>query len=144
MFKQYLISALRTLQKDKVVTLISAAGLATGLMAFLFTGHYLLFELSYDRFFPDSGQVYRVNLTIRRGSQTVYHGTKTPRNLFFALRREILWTPCGKSRQRQLKREVNDKSRCGGLRQNVHPRKNLGEGEAAGAALRRRGGSRKL
>ncbi len=89
MFKIILHSAVRSLIKAKHISLINLIGLVVGLTSFLFTLHYLLFEFSYDTFFNKHEQVYRINLEITKDGQTIYHGAKTPRAMFFALKNEL-------------------------------------------------------
>ena len=89
MLRIIILSAVRSLLKYRNITFINLFGLILGLTSFLFTLHYLVYEFSYDSFINDSDHVYRVNLRIEKEGQTVYHGAKTPRALFFALKREI-------------------------------------------------------
>lgn len=49
----------------------------------------MLYEFSFDRFIPDSNQVYRVNFKIEKEAETVYNGAKTPRALYFALKTDV-------------------------------------------------------
>ena len=66
----HFITAIRTLLKNRVVTLINVLGLAISLTAFLFIIHYYLYENSYDTFFNGSEQIFRINLTLdKKGEQ---------------------------------------------------------------------------
>lgn len=89
MLKIILLSAFRSLLKYRQTTIINLIGLIAGLTTFLFAIHYILFEFSYDSFFQKSENVYRVNLEIEKEGQSIFHGAKTPRALFFAIKREI-------------------------------------------------------
>jgi len=60
-----------------------------GLTAFLFIIHYLFYEISFDSFFPESNYIYRINTDIKTGEETFYHGTKTSRGLYFALKKDV-------------------------------------------------------
>ena len=71
------------------MSIINLIGLIAGLTSFLFAVHYILFEFSYDSFFQKSENIYRVNLEVEKEGQSIYHGAKTPRALFFAIKREI-------------------------------------------------------
>ena len=62
MVKNYLITALRSLLKDKFFTFLNILGLAVGMAAFLLIMHYVVFERSYDRSHLHSDQLYRVTL----------------------------------------------------------------------------------
>ncbi len=89
MFKIVILSAIRSLLKYKQMSIINLMGLILGLTSFLFIVHYILYERSFDSFFPKSEKIYRVNLKIDKEGETVYNGAKTPRALYFAMKREI-------------------------------------------------------
>lgn len=69
MFKTYIKLAVRNLWKRKTTTLINVAGLAVGLaccaLAFLYFQH----ELSFDKGFDNSDDIYRVTSTFNDGSK---------------------------------------------------------------------------
>ncbi len=89
MFKIHFLSALRTLLKNRGIAIINVCGLTLGLTAFLFIIHYLFYELSFDSFFPDSSSIYRINTEIKTGEEVFYHGAKTSRGLYFALKKDV-------------------------------------------------------
>jgi putative ABC transport system permease protein len=89
MFKIHLLSAIRTLLKNRSVAIINICGLTMGLTAFLFIVHYLFYEISFDSFFPGSQSIYRVNIDILNGSEKFYHGTKSSRGLYFACKKDV-------------------------------------------------------
>lgn len=89
MYKIIFLSAIRSLLKYRQMSLINLFGLIVGLTSFLFAIHYILFEFSYDSFFKDPDTVYRVNLQVEKEGELIYNGAKTPRALFFAIKREI-------------------------------------------------------
>jgi len=60
MLKNYLKIAWRNLVKNKVHSLINIAGLSIGMAACLLILQYVGFELSYDRFNKNAGDIYRV------------------------------------------------------------------------------------
>ncbi|MEM1338821.1 MAG: ABC transporter permease [Bacteroidota bacterium] len=60
MFKNYLKTSLRHIWKQKGLSLVKIGGLALGFSAFLLLCIYLKHELSYDSFYPDKGNLYRV------------------------------------------------------------------------------------
>jgi putative ABC transport system permease protein len=72
MFKNYFKTAWRNLVKNRVYTTINVVGLAIGLSCFLLIALYVMNELSYDRFFPDSGRIYRINSDIRFGGADLH------------------------------------------------------------------------
>ena len=55
--------AVRHLLRNKGYTLINITGLAIGVACGLLILLYIRFELSFDRFHQDSGQIYRVDQT---------------------------------------------------------------------------------
>jgi putative ABC transport system permease protein len=60
MFKNYLISALRFLQRNKLFTGINLIGLSLALAASFIILLFVINELSYDNFFKNRKQIYRV------------------------------------------------------------------------------------
>ncbi|WP_422360406.1 ABC transporter permease [Reichenbachiella sp.] len=60
MFKNYFKISYRNLVKQRVFSAINIIGLAIGLSAFLLINQYVAFEKSYDKFFSDSDQLYRL------------------------------------------------------------------------------------
>lgn len=59
-------TALRMVRKHKGYTLISIAGLALGLASAFLILLFITFELSYDRFHPQAGRIYRVITEFQR------------------------------------------------------------------------------
>jgi len=89
MFKIHFLSALRTLLKNRSISIINVCGLTMGLTAFIFIIHYLFYEISFDSFFPESSSIYRINSDIKTGEEIFYHGAKTSRGLYFALKKDV-------------------------------------------------------
>jgi putative ABC transport system permease protein len=69
MFRNYLTIALRNLIRHKLYSVINIAGLAVGLACVLFIILFARDELSYDKWLPDSGHLYRLELTIHAPSR---------------------------------------------------------------------------
>ena len=69
MIKNYLKVAIRNLVKYKVFSFINVLGLATGVAVCLLVMLYVSDELSWDRHFSDSENIYRVGLHGRLGKQ---------------------------------------------------------------------------
>nr|WKN35708.1 ABC transporter permease [Tunicatimonas sp. TK19036] len=61
MFRNYFKISLRNLLRYKLFATINILGLAVGLAAFLLINEYIRFEESYDGFFTDAGQIYRLS-----------------------------------------------------------------------------------
>ncbi len=78
MFKNYLLTACRSMLHNKMATLISIAGLALGLSCALLIFLYVQFELSYDNFHSNRNDIYRVLVegTPKNSSnQSFYHSS---------------------------------------------------------------------
>ncbi len=60
MLSNYLKISFRNLGRQKMFTAINVLGLAIGLASFLLINEYTTFERSYDGYFADSDQLYRV------------------------------------------------------------------------------------
>jgi putative ABC transport system permease protein len=60
MFRHYLVAAGRSLAYHKLYSLINIAGLSIGLTAAILISLYVRDELSYDRWIPDTGNLYRL------------------------------------------------------------------------------------
>jgi putative ABC transport system permease protein len=63
MLRHYLTIAARNFVQHKLYSLINAAGLSVGLACAIFIVLFLRDELSYDRWIPDSGNLYRAEVT---------------------------------------------------------------------------------
>jgi putative ABC transport system permease protein len=60
MFKNYFITSLRSLGRNKVSTLVGVLGFTIGLIYTVFIFHFVRNEISYDKYFPGYEKVYRV------------------------------------------------------------------------------------
>ncbi|KAA0989596.1 ABC transporter permease [Dyadobacter aurulentus] len=78
MLRNYLKIAFRSLWKYKTNTFISVAGLAIGVGCFLLLATYVLHELRYDRFQPNSDRIARVNLFYQSGEGESVYIAMTP------------------------------------------------------------------
>jgi putative ABC transport system permease protein len=61
MFRNYFKIGTRNLLRHKLYTSINVIGLAIGLASFLLINEYVKFEKSYDSFFENAGQIYRLS-----------------------------------------------------------------------------------
>ena len=59
MFKNYLKTAWRNIQRNKVNSFINIAGLAIGMSCVVLIAIYVQDELSYDRYNTKSDRIYR-------------------------------------------------------------------------------------
>ena len=62
MIKNLLLTALRSLKKNKFFSLLNISGLAIGMAVFLLIAQYVRFEKSYEDFIPGNENIYRVKL----------------------------------------------------------------------------------
>ena len=65
MFWNYLIVALRNIIRHKLYSFINIAGLAVGLTSVIFVILFVRDELSYDKWIPDTQNLYRLEMTAR-------------------------------------------------------------------------------
>jgi putative ABC transport system permease protein len=63
MFKINTRIAFRNLAKNKLYSFINITGLAIGIAACLIITHYVLYQLSFDKFHKDADRIYRVTTT---------------------------------------------------------------------------------
>src|SRR3990172_2911443 len=61
MWLNYLKISLRSFIVNKLYSFINVFGLAVGLASVILIGLYVADELSYDRFHPDAGRIYRIS-----------------------------------------------------------------------------------
>src|SRR5512133_4383247 len=72
MLTNYLKTAIRSLLKNKLISLINIIGLAIGLASFILILSYTNHELSFDRFHKNADRIYRCVITMRSD-----HGVET-------------------------------------------------------------------
>ena len=64
MWRHYLSTAARGFARHRLYSAINIVGLAVGLTCIIFVVLFVRDELSYDKWIPDTGNLYRVELTI--------------------------------------------------------------------------------
>ena len=77
MLKSYLTTAWRNIRKNKIFSSINIIGLAIGMAACLLILQYVNFELSYDQFNKNVGDLYRVSNDRYQNGKLIQHGTIT-------------------------------------------------------------------
>ncbi len=77
MFKNYLVTAWRNLNKNKIFSFINISGLAIGMAVCLLILEYVNFEISYDQFNDNVADLYRVANDRYQNGKLVQHGTIT-------------------------------------------------------------------
>ncbi|MBS1602262.1 MAG: ABC transporter permease [Bacteroidetes bacterium] len=70
MIKNYFLIAWRNLRKNKIYSAINIVGLAIGLAVFWLMTLYVADELSYDRYSPNAGRIYRVTHSGQAGGNS--------------------------------------------------------------------------
>lgn len=63
MLKNYLVSALRHLSRNRVYTILNVTGLSVGLACFTLIGLWVNYQLSYDKFHTKADRIYRIGGT---------------------------------------------------------------------------------
>jgi putative ABC transport system permease protein len=61
MLQNYLTSVRRYISRNKAFTTINLLGLVIGMAAFMLIGQYFIHETSYDKFWPNAQNIYRVH-----------------------------------------------------------------------------------
>ncbi len=78
MFKHYLTVALRHLVKNKLHSAINIVGLAVGLAACLLIMLFVRDEFSYDNFWPNADQIYRLQVAYNHSGRAPIVTTRAP------------------------------------------------------------------
>ena len=71
MIRTYFKIAWRSLQKNRVMSIINVTGLALGIATCLIISLFVIDELSYDRFHKNANQIVRVNLAAKMGDEII-------------------------------------------------------------------------
>src|ERR1700675_4922747 len=77
MIKNYFKTACRNMMKNKTFTFINIAGLSIGMAACLLILQYVSFQLSYDQFNKNAGNLYRIYNDRYQNGKLIQHGTIT-------------------------------------------------------------------
>ena len=64
MIRNYFIIALRSLWRNKLITLINLVGMAIGFGIFITLWSWIRFDLSFDKFHEDIKQMYVLNIRL--------------------------------------------------------------------------------
>lgn len=76
MVKNYLLTSLRHLLRQRFFTLLNVLGLSIGLVAFWLITHYVNFERSYEDFMANGDDIYRLQLDVYRNGELVYKSSE--------------------------------------------------------------------
>ncbi|MCP4725397.1 MAG: FtsX-like permease family protein [bacterium] len=85
MLHNYLKIAFRRLIRNRIHSSINILGLAVGIACCILISIYVFHEISYDKFYKDSEQIYRAAMTIRYGS-TSFHSAASSGGLIPVLK----------------------------------------------------------
>ncbi|HEY2009939.1 MAG TPA: ABC transporter permease [Rhizomicrobium sp.] len=89
MFRNYLVTALRNIVRHRLYSLINIAGLAVGLSCAVFIILFIRDEVSYDKWIPDSENLYRIEHTFAAPSQAPMPGSNVPYPVAVAMQQQI-------------------------------------------------------
>jgi putative ABC transport system permease protein len=78
MFKNYLITTLRKIKKQKAFSFINISGLTLGMTCCIFIFLWVQDEMSYDRFFSQSDKLYRLVVVEQQQNRLDMVDIKTP------------------------------------------------------------------
>jgi len=89
MIRNYLLTALRNIFRQKGYTMINVTGLAIGIVSCLFIVFYILDEFSYDRFHEKGDRIYRLLFDYTSPNGEVYSHSIGPYRLAEELNRRF-------------------------------------------------------
>lgn len=78
MFKNYFITAVRSLMRNKGFSAINIVGLAVGLATFSLISFYVYHELSFDRYHKNADRIYRITENLRTENELLLQSTSSP------------------------------------------------------------------
>ena len=84
MLKITIKNIIRSFVKYMNVSLINLLGLVLAFTVFIYIGHYVLFEKSFDGFWNDSEQIYRLTNRTTDNGEVTYNGAKTPGGIYYS------------------------------------------------------------
>src|SRR5258708_4440001 len=88
MIKNYIKTAIRTLRRNKLFSLINILGLSVGLSAALIIYLIVQYDFSFDQFRKDKDSIYRV-VTLMSFSNSPYPNSGVPYPVIEATRKEV-------------------------------------------------------
>ncbi|MGH8319668.1 MAG: FtsX-like permease family protein [Steroidobacteraceae bacterium] len=89
MLRHYLQVALRGFLRHKLYTFINVIGLSVALTCAIFVILFVRYQLSYDKWIPDTRRVYRVEGTVRMPGAPPASSAVTPYPLGVAMREQV-------------------------------------------------------
>ena len=89
MFRNYLLTAIRNIARHKLYSFINIAGLAVALACAIFIILFIEDELSFDKWVPDSANVYRAEISLYFPGQPPIVSTSSPYPFAAAMKAEL-------------------------------------------------------
>ena len=78
MLKHYFTSAIRSLSKNRTISILNLAGLSLGLTSFLLVALYVIDEITYDRYNVRHADIFRVNSELKYNGATTAFAVAAP------------------------------------------------------------------
>ncbi|MDH5476491.1 MAG: ABC transporter permease, partial [Cyclobacteriaceae bacterium] len=88
MLKNYIVTAFRTIKKQRFFAVINILGLTVGIAASLYISLYVYDEFNYDDFHKNGDRIYHMGINAKIAGQEV-KATSTPARMAGAMRTEI-------------------------------------------------------
>lgn len=85
MLKNYLVTILRQIQKNKIFSFINILGLALGMAACLTIAQYVHFHSSFDQYHSKADEIYRLEMDVVKNGEELGRGISSPSPLLDAL-----------------------------------------------------------
>jgi putative ABC transport system permease protein len=78
MLKNYVLTALRSLLRNKGFSIINVLGLSIGLASFILIALYVYHELSFDRYHANASRIFRIVENLRTENEMLFQSTSSP------------------------------------------------------------------
>ncbi len=78
MLKNYLVTAVRSLLRNKGFSVINILGLSLGLASFILITLYVYHELSFDRYHAKADRIFRIVEDLRTENEVLFQSTSSP------------------------------------------------------------------
>lgn len=85
----YITSAWRNILRHKLFSIINILGLAIGLAAVMLIALYVRYETSYDSFWKNADNIYRVQITFNAPGQDIVKTQKAPAPVIVAMKKDF-------------------------------------------------------
>jgi putative ABC transport system permease protein len=89
MIRNLLLTAIRSLKKNKFFSILNILGLGIGLAVFLMIAQYVKFERSFENFVVDADDLYRVSLTQYTNNELIFSSAENYPSIGPALKNEL-------------------------------------------------------